>query len=155
MAPNAGVPRLKVLRYVAERHVLKQRASFTAFPSHFTTGVSVTTGDFDGDGTVEIAVGSGPGRDPVVRFFRADGKRRWGFLSGAKSFRGGVIVSAVQADDDPADELITAPWAKGAPTITIRDIASTMNKMTIQRRIPVYTKTFQGGVRVTGLEIQQ
>ncbi|MBI4457348.1 S8 family serine peptidase [Candidatus Uhrbacteria bacterium] len=89
---------------------------FFAFDQNFRGGVSVAVGDLDGDGKDEIIAGAGPGGGPHVRVFRPDGTPIGGFFAYDKKFRGGVVVSAVDADGDGIAEIGVAPASGGAPT---------------------------------------
>ena len=47
--------------------------SFLAHGAGFEGGAAVAVGDLGGDGIGEIIVGLGPGDEPLVKIFRADG----------------------------------------------------------------------------------
>jgi hypothetical protein len=81
---------------------------FMAYDWAFRGGVNVTVGDFDGDGTVELATGAGPGGGPHVRIFTRYG-RPWnpGFFAADEASRTGVVVAAHDTNNDGIDEIIT------------------------------------------------
>ena len=58
---------------VVERISYELRAMFFAYHPLFSGGVSVATGDLDGDGVAEVITGAGPGGGPHVRVWRIAG----------------------------------------------------------------------------------
>ncbi|MFI4916598.1 MAG: FG-GAP-like repeat-containing protein [Phycisphaerales bacterium JB060] len=76
-----------------------------------TSGLDITAGDFDGDGTVDVALSSGPG-DALVAF--NDGTGRFGdglaLDVAAFPFQRGARVDAIDADGQgPMDLLLSPP----------------------------------------------
>jgi hypothetical protein len=72
-----------------------QLSSFFAYDSSFTGGVRVAAGDVNGDGTVDIVTGAGPGGAPHVKAFDGvTGVEFRSFLAGSPAFGGGVYVAA-------------------------------------------------------------
>ncbi|MBI4458187.1 L,D-transpeptidase family protein, partial [Candidatus Uhrbacteria bacterium] len=96
--------------------------SFDAFDSGMTSGVRVAAGDTNGDGAVDIVVGTGPGVVGRVMIFD-----RTGAVTGSSSgitpygqlFRGGVSVAAGDTDGDGRAEIITGAGRGGGPQIRI------------------------------------
>lgn len=78
--PGAGGgPRVRVFDGVTGRGV----RNFLVYEETFRGGVSVATGDVDGDGVIDIIVGAGVGGGPRVRVFSgADGTVLRDFLGG-------------------------------------------------------------------------
>ncbi len=69
-------------------------ARFDAFPG-FLGGVSVTLGDVNGDGIVDVIAGAGPGGSPHVRVFSGvDFAELASFFAYDPAFTGGVHVAA-------------------------------------------------------------
>lgn len=89
-------------------------ARFLAFERTFRGGVSVAAGDLDGDGTVEIVAGAGPGRAPEVRVFDRFGGLRQSFLAFEADYRGGVSVAAGDLDADGRAEIVAGTLAAPA-----------------------------------------
>lgn len=91
-AGAGGGPHVKVFdgRTVAEIR------SFFAFESAFTGGVTVATGDVDGDGVADIITGAGPGAagGHVKAFSGSTGAEIRSFLPFDVGFTGGVSVAA-------------------------------------------------------------
>ncbi|MEW6607011.1 MAG: S8 family serine peptidase [bacterium] len=73
------------------------RGQFFAYAKNFRGGVSVSTGDLNGDGKDEIITGAGFGGGPQVRIFDADGQVQSQFFAYTKSFRGGVDVATIRS----------------------------------------------------------
>ncbi len=93
---------------------------FHAFSeSYGGSGISLTTGDTDGDGAQEIIVGAGRGGVPYVRIFQSDGTLLHEFLAEATSDRRGVRVGVIDYDKNGQVEIVTAPLTGEAQYITI------------------------------------
>jgi len=126
----------------------KFNPGFFAYASTFRNGVSVATGDLDGDGTLEIITGAGPGGGPQVRIFDKNGKAKFnpGFFAYDKNFRGGVSVSAGDIDADNKDEVITGAGPGGGPHVRILDLNG--NK---KYQFFAFEKSFHGGIFVNSI----
>lgn len=144
-----GGPHVRVFRYNSATNALDLFSQFFAYPGSFTTGVSLAVGDVDGDGAAEILTGSGPDRDPVVRVFTPQGNRIVGFLAGSTGFRGGVWVASVQADDDPAEEIVMSTWRNGRPDVVVVDVGPSFGSFTPLHRFTAYPLPSLG-VRLSG-----
>ena len=87
-------------------------AHFLAFDASFRGGVSLATGDVNGDRRPEIIAGSGPGQAAEVRVLDADGKELYRF-SPFGAYDGGITVAAGDLDADGRAEIVvgtlTAP----------------------------------------------
>jgi hypothetical protein len=99
---------------------------FMAFPTAFTGGVRVATGDLNGDGQSEIITGAGPGGGPAVGIFRADGTQVGGFMAYDTGFHGGVYVGTVRAPDNKSDWIVTGAGEGGGPHIKVWDGAGNL-----------------------------
>jgi hypothetical protein len=121
---------------------------FFAYGSGFRGGVSVASGDLDGDGTDEIVTGAGPGGGPHVRIFSANGAPIGpGFFAYDAGFRGGVDVAVGDVDGDGKDEIITGAGPGGGPHVRLwRGNGASMGPGFF-----AYSAAFPGGVRVSSL----
>ncbi|MFM7098895.1 MAG: hypothetical protein ACKO16_15915, partial [Gemmataceae bacterium] len=151
-AGAGGGPHVKVFSGINSAEI----ASFYAYTTAFTGGVSVAAADLDGDGYAEIATGAGPGGGPHVKVFNGNG---YGmvkeFMAYTMDFTGGVYVSIGDFLSDGKMEIITGAGAGGGPHVKIWDYLSN----NIDGELMAYTKfttnsgqvidaLFSGGVRV-------
>lgn len=88
-----------------------------AFPASWNYGVEVAVGNLDGDRRDEIVAAPGPGGDPRVRVFDADGSLKHEFFAYHVGFRGGVRVGTGDFDGDGIDEIVTVPGPGGSPHV--------------------------------------
>jgi hypothetical protein len=86
--------------------------SFLAYPPTFTGGVSVSTGDVDGDGRIDIITAGGPNGHVKV-FDGTTGAEIRSFLA-FQGFSGGVSVAAGDLNSDRHADLIVGA-GPGAP----------------------------------------
>ncbi len=94
---------------------LKQLRRWLAFGAQFRGGVSVATGNLDGDGKSEIIVGSGKGLAPSVKVFDSRGKSLY------KEFKPftplaaspGIRVSAADVDFDGREDIVVLSEGTG------------------------------------------
>jgi hypothetical protein len=124
-------------------------ASFFAYNVAFAGGVRVAAGDVDGNGTIDIVTGAGPGGGPHVRVFDgATGSQLAGaigsFFAYDPSFRGGVHVAVGDINGDHRADVITGAGEGGGPHVRVlsgldgAELASFF----------AYDPTFLGGVCV-------
>ncbi|HWQ99676.1 MAG TPA: L,D-transpeptidase family protein [Candidatus Methylomirabilis sp.] len=95
--------------------------SFRAYPAWFKGGVRVAVGDTDGDGKAEIVTAPGPGIEPQVNVFQADGSKvlTGGVPAYQKEFQGGVHLAMADLDRDGKAEIVTSPGPGGGPHVRI------------------------------------
>ena len=96
-------------------------SSFFAYESTFRGGVYLSTADINGDGLLDILVGSGDGGGPLVRAFDAKGNVLLNFFAYDPAFRGGVRVSASDVNGDGIAEIITGAGTGGSPLVRVFD----------------------------------
>ncbi|WP_162668438.1 FG-GAP-like repeat-containing protein [Gemmata massiliana] len=93
-------------------------ASFFAYDGAFRGGVSVATGDVNGDGIADIITGSGPGApNGHVKAFSGSTRTELASFYAFSGFTGGLRVSAADLDGDGAAEVVVL--ASGTPHVKV------------------------------------
>lgn len=125
--------------------------SFLAFNPVFTGGVSVASGDVNGDGYSDIIVGAGPGGGPQVNVFSGlDGSLLYSFLAYNSLFTGGVQVAAADLNGDGQADIITGT---GPGAGEVKAFSGT-NEDLLLDLLP-YGASYTGGVTVSGLSVPE
>jgi len=145
-AGESGGPHVKVFSG-ADGMLLQE---FFAFDVGFRGGVRVASGDVNNDGFDDIIVSAGIGGGPHVKVFSgADGTVIEQFFAFDAGFRGGVFVSAVDADNDGDDDIVTSAGEGGGPHVIIRNGQS----LAIIKSFFAFDAGFRGGVRVGAADV--
>jgi hypothetical protein len=95
------------------------------------------------------AVGSGPGSDPRVKVYNADGSLRFSFDAYSQTFTGGVFVAVADVNGDGVPDIITGAGAGGGPHVKV---FSGVDGSQIDS-FYAYAATFAGGVRVAAADL--
>lgn len=122
------------------------------YPESFKGGVYVSGGDLDGDGVSEVITGPGNGGGPQIRVFNKDGapKMTNGFFAYGENFRGGVLVSSADLNNDGTDEIIAGSGFTGGPQVrTFKGNGS----LAFTPGFFAYDEHFRGGVFVAGHDL--
>jgi FG-GAP-like repeat/FG-GAP repeat len=146
-AGPGGGPHVKVFNAVD----LSLMQSFFAYDAGFTGGVTVATGDFNGDGIDDIVTGAGPGGGPHVKVF--DGTNLallQSFFAYSDQFHGGVFVAAGDFNGDGLPDIVTGAGAGGGPQVIVYD-GQTLAPL---QSFFAYDLNFTGGVRVAAMDLQ-
>lgn len=100
---------------------LKTGPAVFPFDESYTGGVRVATGDVNGDGTLDIIVGTGVGISSKVIVYDGtdNSKILFSFSPFEASFTGGVFVSAADLNGDGKAEVIVSPDETGGPRVRI------------------------------------
>ncbi len=138
-AGAGGGPHVKVFDGLSGQEV----RSFFAFDPQFRGGVSVATGDTDGDGREEIVVGAGAGGGPHVKVFNATGEAK-SFFAFAPNFSGGASVAAGDLDGDGQAEIVAAAGPGGGPHVR----AFRASDLAEVRSFFAFDASYTGGVNV-------
>ena len=117
-AGAGGGPHVKILNALTGAEI----ASFFAYDSSFSGGISVAAADLDGNGLAEIVTGAGPGGGPHVKVFDPISHQVIKeFMAYDPSFRNGIFVAAGDYLSDGKREIITGAGPGGGPHVKIWD----------------------------------
>jgi YD repeat-containing protein len=90
------------------------------FGPDFRGGVSVATGDLNGDRTPDVIAGAGWGHAPEVKAFSgATGAVLQDFLTGDPTIRTGVRVASTYVAGDTHEDIVTAGGPGSAPQVNV------------------------------------
>ena len=90
------------------------------FDPAFLGGVSVTLGDVNGDGTMDIIAGAGPGGGPQVRVLSGtDLSELASFYAFDPFFSGGVRVASGDVNGDGRADIIVGAGAGAGPHVRV------------------------------------
>jgi hypothetical protein len=120
---DGGGPHVKVI----DGATGNERLSFFAYDPDFRGGVTLTIGDVNGDGRVDIITGAGVGGGPHVRAFSGvDGSQLFNAFAFDSNLRGGVFVAAADFDNDGRDDILTGAGLGGGPHVRCFDVDGTL-----------------------------
>ncbi len=128
---------------------------FFAFSKKLRTGVTVATGDVNGDGYTDLIATPAANHPGLVRTYTYEPTTkkfsRFQDVSVQSSkYRGGVNIAAADLDRDGYAEIIVAPASKGRKsTIELYSYDPSLKKMVKKHSFSAYNKSFNGGIRVT------
>ncbi|MFO0935251.1 MAG: VCBS repeat-containing protein [Gemmataceae bacterium] len=122
------------------------KLDFMPFDSSFTGGVSVATGDINGDQYPDIIVGAGPGGPPIVKIFNGiNGQQIGEFAAFESTFTGGVQVAAGDVNGDGKDDIILGTGVGGGPRVQAVDGRDLNTRLL---NFFAYDPSFRNGVQV-------
>ena len=129
--------------------------SFFAYASTFTGGVRVALGDVDGNGSVDVITGAGPGGGPQANVYNVNtatgavSLQKSFFAFSAPSFTGGVYVAAGDTNADGFDDVIIGAGATGGSRVQVYAGSATgvVTTSTLNDFF-AYSPAFTGGVVV-------
>ncbi len=138
------------LVHVTARDGSAEIVDFAPYGMAFRGGVSVATGDVNGDGVVDLVTGAGPGGGPHVRVVSgATGDDLANFFAYDPAFTGGVVVASADVDGDGSADVVAGAGAGGGPHVKVwsgrtgREIASFM----------AFVPDYRGGVSVAAADL--
>lgn len=110
-----------ILRFNSQGRLLSP--GFFAYSERFHGGVNLAAGDVNGDGKDEIITGAGPGGGPHVKALSKDGLLVAQILPEqafpGEQFFGGVVVGAIDYDNDGRDEFVIAPQSQRVADVKV------------------------------------
>ena len=126
------------------------KAGFFAYDSRFLGGITITTGDLDGNGVDEIIVGTGPGGGPHVKVFDRQGNLKLQFYAYNETYYGGInLFSGADIDGDNKDDIIVAVNKTASPYIRVFEGRSAVLRLQF---LP-YDRVFYQGVKVSAADL--
>ncbi|HEX4612698.1 MAG TPA: FG-GAP-like repeat-containing protein, partial [Urbifossiella sp.] len=109
--------------------------------------IRAVVGDFNGDGTPDLAFGTGPGTTAAVRILNGrTGTDLGGLTTVLDGFSGGVYLAAGDLNKDGRAELAVSADAGGGTRVTVYRVARTLTALA--DFIALDDPTFRGGSRV-------
>ena len=122
--------------------------------ANFQGAVRTVTADVNGDGTLDVILGTGPGGGSQIRIL--NGKTLTDlvpqFMAFESSFNGGVYLAAADFDGDGRAEIIVSPDQGGGPRVKVVGVQGS----TIQTRADFFginDSSFRGGARVAAGDV--
>jgi hypothetical protein len=120
------------------------------FGKNYTGELRVATGDFNGDGALDVVVGAGPGGGPRVAVLDgATGRAIKDYFAFEPRFTGGVYVALGDIDGDGRADVIVGAGEGGGPRV---QVTSAKTDRVILDAF-VYESTFRGGARVAAGDV--
>jgi hypothetical protein len=135
--------------YSTTNGVRTQVASFDAYPG-FGGGVSVATGDVNGDGVDDVVTGAGPGGGPHVKVFDGASLLKGqvvlieSYFAYDISITTGITVAVGDVTAEGVASVITGAGQGGGPHVKVFDGQTTA----VQASFFAYAPSFAGGVSV-------
>lgn len=127
-----------------------KESEFLAYDQNFKGGVTVASGDVDGDGQKEIITGAGLGGGPQVRVFEQNGKNILSFFAFHPNFRGGIDVASGDVDGDKIDEIIVSQKSQGQAWVKVYKVFGTERVLS---QFLAYSPNFEGGTNIAAGDI--
>ncbi|NBR06101.1 MAG: hypothetical protein EBT92_10060 [Planctomycetes bacterium] len=122
--------------------------SAAPFPG-FTGQIRVVSGDFNGDGKVDIIAAAGPGGGPAVAILDSEtGEVIQSFFAFNPAFTGGVFIAACDFNSDGFLDIIAGAGAGGGPEVSIFD----GRNLSVIKSFFAYAENFTGGVTVASID---
>jgi hypothetical protein len=130
-------------------------ARFQPYPSGFRGGVRAALGDFDGNGTQEIAVAPGVGVAGEVRVFTATGVELPAYRMApfATSWRGGLDIAAGDFDGDGRYDLAAAKATGDGEIRLFRGRAGGGFEAAAWKTLRPFADTYLGGASVAAADV--
>ena len=152
-----GGPNIKVFSGVDFSTVLY---NFFAFEGKFFGGVTVASGDINGDGYADILVGAGPGGGPRIQVFSGknlsgfDKSPLYDFFAFESTFSGGVSIATGLINAGSQIDILVGAGPGGGPRLKVFDGALLDGPsldgvpLGVLMDFFVYDAAFRGGINV-------
>lgn len=124
------------------------RYQFLAYDSSFKGGVSLASGDVDGDGKMEIITGQLAGGIPEIKIFDRRGNLKKQFLAFDKNFKGGINIATADLNSDGIKEILVTPASAGGPQIKVFDGTGRL-----RLQFFAFSDKFRGGVNLAAGDV--
>lgn len=114
-------------------------------------GLSVALGDVDGNGRLELIIGLGEGREPIVKIFNNQAKLEAAFYVYPSGYRGGLNVASASfygRQNGQRDSIVVAPAGSYSPQVRIFD-----NHGRLQQQFLAYNSNWRGGVSLAAGDV--
>jgi len=131
----------------------KLKKQFLAYDRKFKGGVSISVGDVNGDGLIDIVTAPGFGGGPHVRIFNGRGQLKSQFMVYDKNFKGGVDLVVANIDgrvDHNKAEIIVAPMEASSPLVKIFD-----NYGRLKTKFMAYDDKFKNGLSLAAGDVNR
>ncbi|MFA6553840.1 MAG: FG-GAP-like repeat-containing protein, partial [Patescibacteria group bacterium] len=115
-APQVGPPTVVVVK-IKRNGAVRYAPPFNVFDKNYNGGVGIATGDVNGDGLSELLVTVGPNEQPIVKVYSESFGYLNQFYAYPISFKGGVVLTVGDVDNNGVDEVIVAPRSAGGPQV--------------------------------------
>lgn len=150
-ARSGGGPHVRI--FDAQTGELKFHPGFMAFDQSLRSGINVAVGDFNGDGSDEIAVSPMSSGGSHVRIFDLSGNYLGlDFFPFSEGDRGGVALAAANVDGGEDDELVMAVQRFGKAWVKVYKYNS---DRTIVGEFYAFPEFFLGGVNLGAGDVDQ
>ena len=128
-------------------------ASITTYDAGFKGGVSLVTGDFNGDDKEDIAVAPRSLGGPHVRIYSLNAAGNGfnlldSFFPYDKTYLGGVNLAAGDLNGDGMDRLVTAPISGLSPLVKTYSYNAAAGHLLLVNEFQAYQTTYLGGVQL-------
>lgn len=131
------------------------------FGDRSTLGVSVATGDLNGDGVADIVVAGGRGGKPIVKVYDGRTLKELGsFEAYSATFTGGVSVAIADVNGDGRADIITGAGVGSAAQVKVFGGAGLFNaagvlvaKPVAMRNFFAFDPSFRGGITVAAGDV--
>jgi len=127
---------------------------FFAYPQNFRIGVSLATGDLDGDGREEIITAPQARGGPQIRIFKYQPLKKSfavykQFFVYPTTFRLGLNLESADLNKDGRAEIVVAPISYGGPHVRVFTLDSASGNLKLLSQFFAYSYNFRGGVNLT------